>query len=151
MFLGLALYHPIDLIVNTWLPEYSESIRYMLYLLPMIVFCSRTNLLTNNYLKIFMREKQMLIINSSFALIGIGVYSLFAFFFNNVIAMLISVVVIEMLKFFISEIVVCIDIKKKNIINILIELPVIAVFYLTMTFMSPLVATLVYLFLLWFM
>lgn len=146
MFLGLALYHPIALIINTWIPEYSESIRYMLYLLPMIVFCSRTNLLTNNYLKIFMREKQMLIINSSFALIGIGVYSLFAFFFNNVIAMLISVAVIEMLKFFISEIVVCIDIKKKNIINIFTELLVIAVFYLTMTFMTPLVATLVYLF-----
>lgn len=144
MFLGLTFYHPVALIVNLWLPEYSESVKYMLYLLPMIVFCSRTNLLTNNYLKIFMREKQMFIINFSFALIAIGAYSLFAFVFDNLVAILISVVVVEMLKFFVSETVVCTHLKRKNLMNVLFEMLMISFFYVIMLSMKPLLATIVY-------
>ena len=72
MFLALSLYYPIALFINVWIPKYCESTRYMLYLLPLVVFVTKTNLLTNNYLKIFRREKQMFIINIAFALLGIG-------------------------------------------------------------------------------
>lgn len=144
MFVALVFYYPIALIVNAWIPKYAESINYMLYLLPIVAFVTRTSLLTNNYLKIFRREKQMFAINVIFALIGIGIYSLCAFVFDNLIGILISVVVIEILKFFVSEIVVCKDIKCKYIIQSLGEIILVVVFYLAMIYLQPLPATLVY-------
>lgn len=145
IFIALAFYYPMSLVINAWIPKYAESISYMLYLLPIVAFVTRTNLLTNNYLKIFRREKQMLVINIIFALIGIGIYSLCAFVFNNLIGILISVVVIEIFKFFVSEIIVCKDIKCKYIINSLGEIFLVAVFYIAMICLKPLAATLVYL------
>lgn len=145
MFLALAFYYPIALAIDAWIPKYAESISYMLYLLPIVAFVTRTNLLTNNYLKIFRREKQMFAVNVIFALIGIGIYSLCAFVFNNLIGILISVVVIEIFKFFVSEIVVCKDIKCKYIINGLGEIILVVVFYFAMIYLQPLPATLVYL------
>lgn len=145
MFIALAFYYPIALVINAWIPKYAESISYMLYLLPIVAFVTRTNLLTNNYLKIFRREKQMFAVNVIFALIGIGIYSLCAFVFNNLIGILISVVVIEIFKFFVSEIVVCKDIKCKYIINVLGEIVLVIVFYFAMIYLQPLPATLVYL------
>ena len=145
MFVALAFYYPIALVINVWIPKYAESISYMLYLLPIVAFVTRTNLLTNNYLKIFRREKQMFVINIIFALVGIGIYSLCAFVFNNLIGILVSVVVIEIFKFFASEIVVCKDIKCKYIINDLGEIILVVVFYFAMIYLQPLPATLVYL------
>lgn len=145
LFVALAFYYPIALVINAWIPKYAESISYMLYLLPIVAFVTRTNLLTNNYLKIFRREKQMFVINIIFALIGIGLYSLCAFIFNNLLGILISVVVIEIFKFFVSEIVVCKDIKSKYIVNSLGEIVLVAIFYLAMIYLQPLPATLVYL------
>ena len=145
MFVALAFYYPIALVINVWIPKYAESISYMLYLLPIVAFVTRTNLLTNNYLKIFRREKQMFAVNVIFALIGIGIYSLCAFVFNNLIGILISVVAIEIFKFFVSEILVCKDIKCKYIINDLGEIILVVVFYFAMIYLQPLPATLVYL------
>lgn len=145
LFLSLAFYYPIASVINAWIPQYSESIRHMFYLLPIVAFVTRTNLLTNNYLKIFRREKQMLAINGIFALIGVCVYLLCAFVFNNLTGILMGVVVIEILKFVMSEIVVGQDIKNKYIINDLFEIILVAVFYLSMTYLQPLSATLVYL------
>lgn len=145
MFLALSVYYPVALIINAWIPKYSESIRYMLYLLPLVVFVTRTNLLTNNYLKIFRREKHMFAINITFAILGITLYSLFAFVIESLIGILISVVIVEILKFFVSEIVVCRDIKRKTTINILLEIGLCCIFYFSMLCLKPLFATTVYL------
>ena len=145
MFLALSIYYPIALFINAWVPKYSESIGYMLYLLPLVVFVTRTNLLTNNYLKIFRREKQMFAINITFALLGIGLYSLFAFVVESLIGILISVVIVEILKFFVSEIVVCRDIKRKTTISILLEIILCCFFYFSMLCFKPLLATIAYL------
>lgn len=144
MFLSLAFYYPIALFINVWVPKYVESIRYMLYLLPLVVFVTRTNLLTNNYLKIFRLEKQMFIINITFAILGITMYSIFVFLLESIIGVLISIVVIELLKFFISEIVVGKAIKIKNSINMLFESALVFVFYFVMLKFKPLLATITY-------
>lgn len=144
MLLALTFYHPVALIVNTWIPKYSESIEYMLYLLPIVVFVTRTNLLTNNYLKIFRREKMMFAINITFAVLGIGLYSLFALVFDSLVGILFSVVMVEMLKFYVSEFVVCKDIKGKITNSVLLETGLIVIFYFAMFTLKPIFATAVY-------
>lgn len=145
MFFALAFYYPVASFINAWIPKYSESIGYMLYLLPLVVFVTRTNLLTNNYLKIFRRERQMFVINIFFALFGIGLYSVFAFIFESLIGILIGVVIVEILKFFVSEIVVCKDINAKTTVNILLEILLCFAFYFSMFYFKPVLATVLYL------
>ena len=144
MFLAIALYYPVAMIVNAWLPKYSESIGFMLYLMPFVVFVTRTNLLTNNYLKIFRREKRMLVINVVFAIIGALSYALFAFVVESLVGVLVSVVVVEIAKFFVSEIAICRDIKKKLYFDMLIEMALVGVFYASMLCLNPIPATIIY-------
>ena len=86
----------------------------------------------------------MFIINVVSAVLGVGIYALFTFVFENLYAILISVVIVEMLKFFASEIVVCKDINRKNWLNIITESILVLAFYLTMINLKPITATLVY-------
>jgi O-antigen/teichoic acid export membrane protein len=145
MFLALSVYHPISLVINAWIPKYSESIKYMLYLLPIIVFVTRTSLLTGNYFKIFRREKQLFLINIIFAFLGIVIYSVFAFVVESLIGILISVVVVNILISLVSEIILCRDMKIRVVSNILIEIVLCGVFYFSMLCLEPLFATIVYL------
>lgn len=63
IFIVLLSYYPLKLILGVWLPEYSESIRYMAIVFPMVVFEAKTSLLTNTYLKALRKEKLILRIN----------------------------------------------------------------------------------------
>ncbi|MFC4322620.1 lipopolysaccharide biosynthesis protein [Litchfieldia salsa] len=59
----LIIYYPLYSALSDWLPSYSESLRYMAFLLPMCVYEGKTALLTNTYLKTLRKEKAMLRIN----------------------------------------------------------------------------------------
>lgn len=59
----LIIYYPLYSILSGWLPRYSESLRYMAFLLPICVYEGKTALLTNTYLKTLRKEKVMLRIN----------------------------------------------------------------------------------------
>ena len=67
-----------------------------------------------------------------------------AFVFENLIGILISIVVVEILKFFVSEAVVYRDIKIKANISILLEIILVGVFYFSMLYLEPLLATITY-------
>ncbi len=91
-------------ILNLWLPKYSESLVYLGILLPIIIFSSKVNLLTNNYLKVFRKEKLMLLANGVSIALGIGLFSLCAFVFNNLTLLLICILFVIMFNSVLSEI-----------------------------------------------
>ena len=99
-------YFPGYWILEKWLPAYTPSLSYLGILLPIIVFSSKVNLLTNNYMKAYREEKKMMIINVISVFAGLALYSLFSFIVNDLYAVLISVVVIIMLSSIVSEIIV---------------------------------------------
>lgn len=59
----LISYYPLKILLSLWLPEYSESIKYMGIVFPMVVFESKVSLLSNTYLKALRREKSILLVN----------------------------------------------------------------------------------------
>lgn len=49
--------------ISVWLPQYSESMVYMILLLPICIFESETSMLLNTYLKATRKEQELLLVN----------------------------------------------------------------------------------------
>lgn len=57
------LYYPMLLLINVWLPDYSESMRFFAVLLPICVFDAKMTLACATYMKVVRREGLLLKIN----------------------------------------------------------------------------------------
>ena len=95
--------YAIYYLLRMWLPQYDESLRYMVILLPICVFDGKMNLLCNTYLKVLRKERQLLYFNlialvTSFVLCSLGTYIL-----KNVFAVAIFMVVAVAVRSIISE------------------------------------------------
>ncbi len=106
MFALLILFFPGSWLVELWLPNYAVSLEYLAVLLPIVVFSSKVNLLTNNYLKVYRREKTMLVINLISVASGVVLALLCAYVFNNLYALLGCVVFTMILNSVLSELAV---------------------------------------------
>lgn len=102
----LIFYYPGWRILEFWLPNYASSIVYLGILLPIIIFTSKVSLLTNNYLKAYRKERLLLAINVAVVAISFVVFMIIAYGFNNLTALLISLVLAIMVRSIISEIAV---------------------------------------------
>ena len=63
---------PGQLYREKWIPAYAVSLQYLAILVPIVVFSSKVNLLTNNYLKVYRKEKSMLLVNLVSVALGRG-------------------------------------------------------------------------------
>ncbi len=102
----MLLYFPAVRILSRWLPRYIESFVYLGILLPSIVYTAKVNLLTNNYMKVYRMEKDMLKINLGIIAIAMAAYSICAFIFDDLMALLVCVVVAVAVRSILSEMVV---------------------------------------------
>ena len=108
-------------ILNIWLPKYTDSLVYLGILLPIIIYSSKVSLLTNNYLKVYRKEKLMLFANIISITVGIILFVLCTYVFNNITALLGCVVFTIMLNSILSEIFVLKTIKVKFMKEFIIE------------------------------
>ncbi len=106
LFYVMILYFPGCWVLNKWLPKYTESLKYLGILLPIIIFSSKVSLLTNNYLKAYREEHKMLLINLASMAGGLVLYLFCGYVLNDLTALLVSIVVVIMARSIASEIVV---------------------------------------------
>ena len=135
LFFAMILYFPGCWILEIWLPNYTSSLVYLGILLPIIIFSSKVSLLTNNYLKAYRKEKLMLVINVASVIIGIILFALGAYAFNNLDFILYSLVAVIMLRSVASEIAVTKIIKKNISIDFIIELAMTVIFVVVVQFL----------------
>lgn len=133
LLFSLAAFFPGCWFLRIWLPKYSESLSFLSYLLPLIVYSAQVSLLTNNYFKVYRKERLMLLINICFVVIGIILYSISAFALNNLQLTLVLVVVVMMGRSIVSEIMISRYIGKKFLKDIVVEFFIICAFYLAST------------------
>ena len=102
----LIFYYPGCLILEFWLPKYRDSLIYLGVLLPLILFSSKSTLLTNTYLKALRGEKRMLTI--SFVCVGLAAvgYALSAYLLESIQLTLLVTVLVMMIRSILSEIAV---------------------------------------------
>lgn len=144
LFFMMLFYFIGSWILNLWLPKYSESLVYLGILLPIIIFSSKVSLLTNNYLKVYRKEKLMLLANVISIALGISLFALCAYVFDNLTALLCCVVGVIMFNSVLSEIFVLKTIKVKIIKEFIVEAVMTVGFILCASLLSLWIGMAVY-------
>lgn len=145
LFLALAFYFPLSVILKIWLPKYTESITYLGVLLPIIVFSSKVSLLTNNYLKAYRKEKLMFGINVATLGSGLLAILLASRVVVSLDVVLFLVVVFTMIRLIASEIAVNKVIGGTNKRDYLIEIAITIIFVACARYLSLFKCSVVYL------
>lgn len=148
LFVSLLFYFPVCKILNLWLPKYNASLPYLGILLPIIIFSSKVSLLTNNYLKAYRKEKQMLLINLLSIALGIVLFAVFAFAASNLELVLYSVVLVVVVRSVVSEVYAMKligKLNKKSILDFAVEIVMTAIFIASARMAGLLYGALIYL------
>lgn len=137
MFLALLFYFPGRYILLIWLPNYSTSLVYLAILMPIVVYSSKVTLLTNNYMKVYRKERTMFIINLLTVAIGFGSFVLSAFVFNDLTLLLVMIVAAVTINSIVSEMFVLKIIKVKVLYEFITE-TVMTVGFILSAYLLPL-------------
>ena len=144
LFILILFYFPLSWILEIWIPNYKISLIYLALILPLIIFTSKVSLLTNNYLKVYRKEKIMLIIN----IITLGVCFLAclasAYLFNSLDILIYSLLFVCMMRSIVSEIVVMRIIKQNAWFDFAIELIMTVIFVVAARYFSLWTGFLIY-------
>lgn len=101
----VLFFFPGSWLLNKWLPQYTESIQYLAILTPIIFPSTILGIMTNNYLKAFRREKDMLRISIYTTILGIVGFVICGYWLNSLPLLLIWVIVVLFVKTYVSEMV----------------------------------------------
>lgn len=99
----IIFYYPGCWMLEKWLPNYGSSLKFLGILLPIIIPMSKVSLLTNNYLKAFRQEKEMLVINMKSVILALFLFVISAYVFDNMILLLIFMVAVMEIRYVLCE------------------------------------------------
>lgn len=132
----LVVYYPLKILLQAWLPQYSESLMYMALLFPMCVYEGKMALLINTYLKTLRKEKLMLTINLISVVFSLILTALFTMVFKNLSLAIVSIVIILSFRCALSEIYLAKILKIIVHKDIILEMGMTLIFIVTGWFMS---------------
>lgn len=139
MLILLALmiaYYPMETILINWLPQYTDSLHYMAILFPMCIYSAKMTLLIQTYMNVFRLEKYILRVN----LVGVLIAGITTFFsitiFNSLTCAMVSIVINQMLRCIIAEIVLASKIKIHVFLDIVLEMILTVLFIVSSWFIG---------------
>lgn len=137
-------YLPLRFIVFKWLPQYSYSLNYVVFLLPMCLYDGRMQLLSITYMKVLREERKMLYINTLTFLYSSAVCIAGGYFFNNIMVVMAGMVSAVVIRSCFSEIYIGKKIKIKVVNSIITELVTIIFYWIVTLFYNYLFGLLIY-------
>jgi O-antigen/teichoic acid export membrane protein len=132
----LLLYYPLEVILSAWLPQYTESLMYMVLLFPMCIYEGKMVLLINTYLKTMRKEKLMLSINIVSVLLSSFLTIIFTQIFMNLELIIVSIVILLAFRCILAEILLSRMLNVSVYKDIFLELLLSIIFILTGWFIS---------------
>jgi len=94
---ALIFYSPCCWLVSNWLPSYADSLTYLAIILPICVFDGKMQLLYSTFMKVYRKEKSLLILNVGSCILCVLLCFFLTFVIKSIIAvafaMLIAIVV----------------------------------------------------------
>lgn len=103
LLIAMLFYYPGCKILNLWLPQYKDSLVYAGILLPLIIYSTKVSLLTNNYLKAYRKEKEMLFLNVGCIVIEIIGLFIMGYLMKDLNLILIWTVIIAVVRSVLAE------------------------------------------------
>lgn len=89
---SFIIYYPLCIFVSVWLAEYAGSLGYFVFLMPIVLFESLSDMICNTFFKVRCEPVRVLAVNLvSLILTVIGVY-IAAYFVSNVYAVMVAAV-----------------------------------------------------------
>lgn len=140
----LAFYFPGKIILQKWLPNYLDSIKFMAYIFPLCIFDSKVSILINTYLKALRKEKIMLIVNIGCVLFSILLTLLFTVSFQNLNAIMLSIIFIFAIRSIVLEIILTRYLKFNIFKDTLLEIIMVIIFIVVSTSLNALYGFLIY-------
>jgi len=124
----LVFYYPIHSVLIFWLPQYSDGLKYMALLFPIIVYECKMSLLINSYLKSLRKEKELLIINLSMVFISLILSYVSIHILNSLNLTILLIVVLLMLRSIVAEIYI------SKLLNISVKMDILVELFLSISF-----------------
>ncbi len=140
-FTGIAFYYPFYLVMERFLPRYTDALVYMVYLFPLCAYSSKMNLLVQNDMKVFRMEKEIMKVNVVTVLMSLGFTILSLFLEDSLKWMMVFTTVVYMFRCVYAEIVLNNKIKVFSVRNEVYDALITAAFILCMGFFTGWKAT----------
>lgn len=136
----LVGYIPLRVILSLWLPQYAESLKYLVLLLPICTFDGKMQMLYNTYFKVLRGEKSLLLINVVSLIVSAILVALGGFVFNNLFVVILSMLFAIAFRSVLAEAILSGKMKIKMDKAIIIEIVFVVVFIVSSWFCSMLTA-----------
>lgn len=141
---ALIMYYPGKLFLAYWLPNYYESLNYLPFVLPMIVFTAQESMLNNNYYKILRKEKAMFAVNVASVVSGCLLYLIFSLIYKNLYLLLLSILLISLVRSVASEAILSCAMELKFNVRTVFEILCALSFLLSAAFLEDSLGIIVY-------
>ncbi|WP_254848829.1 hypothetical protein [Paenibacillus odorifer] len=141
----LVFYYPVNLLLSDWLPQYTESLKYMAIILPICIFESKISMLINTYLKTLRKERTILMVNVITLLLSLISTVLFVFILRDLTLAVFSIYMLLAIRCILAEILLSRSIKINVQRDIILEVTVTLLFILSSWFIGGLYGFLLYL------
>ena len=144
ILLGMLLVMPlVDLFITHWLPNYSESLKYFVYILPIALYEGKMQVILNTYMKVLRKEKVLMWINILSMVIS-AVLCLIGFYFGSLDFIILSMTVATICRGIILENRLGRHFHEKNYKRILMPLTMIVIFLYAFHFFNVSYASIIY-------
>jgi O-antigen/teichoic acid export membrane protein len=100
------IYVPFASFLHVWLPQYADSIRYMILMFPILIANSKMHIFGSLFMKVFRIEKKLLYINIVSCVSSIILCLIGAYIFRNIMLIILFLVVVIYLRSIITEFIV---------------------------------------------
>lgn len=124
----VVLYYPLKEMLSFWLPQYADSLKYMVILFPLCIYESKMSMLIESYLKTLHKEKWLLWVNVLSVLLSIVCSWVTVFCMKNLDVAVFSILILIMFRC------ICAELLLDTILNLKIKKDIILEVLLTILF-----------------
>lgn len=138
------LYYPLVYILNIWIPKYSDSLQYLIILLPICLYEGKMKMINTTYIKVLNKQKSLLIINFIVLTVSILLTVFSVYYLENIYALLFSMLFSLALRSIISQVYLFKIFNLKVDSQLFIEIVLSVVFIVSVLYMGSLYSFVIY-------
>lgn len=143
----LLSFLPFALVISLWFAEYSDSITFLIYLLPLCCFETKMQLIYNTLFKVKRMEKKLLLCNLISLSISIGIILISIYIIETITSVVMCMLIAIFVRSVIAEYIIEKDISnstKKIFMDIIPEVLFVALFIILLSAFSILTGWIIY-------
>lgn len=129
----LLLYPLIKIFIGNWLPDYNESIQYLVILFPLVCYDSKMQMVNNTFLKVSRKEKMLLCFNVMACIISLSCSLLAIFVLRNINGVIIGMLLALAMRCLLADVYLNklykTELFKEDIVFLFFTITFVAAFY----------------------